>query len=115
MSKNKTIHTATKVLSSGNTHSSQYYYDDIGAARWVTNDAVIALDIVRDYHIPVSQNVQEYAYANYVKSTLDSIRAYREQNPPSEEEMAELRYELRAAFGPDEEVVDLVTGKKFRT
>jgi hypothetical protein len=33
----------------------------------------------------------------------------------TDEEIAEHNYELRAAFGPGEEVVNIITGKRTRT
>ena len=47
------------------------------------------------------------------KEDAESIAAYRAAQPatPSSEEV----FEARAAFGPGVEVVDVFTGRKFRT
>jgi hypothetical protein len=50
------------------------------------------------------------------KHSAETIRAYREaQSRRTPEEIAEQAYELRAAFGPGVEVVNVLTGKLTRT
>ena len=53
---------------------------------------------------------QEAAYSDYVDK---SLAAYRASQPA--EASAEEQYEMRAAFGPGVEVVDIITGRRHRT
>ena len=56
---------------------------------------------------------QRAAYKEYVD---DATRRYAEsQRNMTADQEAEHLFELRAAFGPGEEVVDVITGKRWRT
>jgi hypothetical protein len=82
-----------------------------GELRWKSNPtSVIALDVFRDAYVtpPVSQQA---AYDKHLGWFLAAYREARKNYVPSAEE----RYEMRAAFGPGEEVVDVITGQRFTT
>lgn len=94
----------------GFTHKSEYYYDNKGIARWTTNDAPVPLDAAREYKIEISAD-HSAAIDEHTRVFMEEYRKQRAIHGYSEEEKAE----MRAAFGPGEIVVDIVTGKKFKT
>ena len=54
---------------------------------------------------------QAAAYDKYCERVAAEYHAARRNTPVSHEEA----YEMRAAFGPGVEVVNVITGRKFRT
>jgi hypothetical protein len=56
---------------------------------------------------------QEEAYEDHVSSFLKDYRAAQARRSP--EELEEERAEMRAAFGPGQEVVNIITGRRTRT
>jgi hypothetical protein len=54
---------------------------------------------------------QEAAYSAYCEKVVAEYRAARRNAPVSDEEA----FEMRAAFGPGVEVVNVLTGRKHRT
>jgi len=54
---------------------------------------------------------QEAAYTAYVDAVLSDYRKRQANAPVSHEQAAE----MRAAFGPGRTVVNVITGRKFRT
>ena len=84
--------------------------DDLGALHWCSNDAPVPLDVFRDAFVepPTSQKAVRDQH------TTEFLAEYRRQNadrPLSGED----RFEMLAAFGPGETVVDLITGQKWET
>lgn len=56
---------------------------------------------------------QQTGYTRYVTRTLGAYREARANM--TDEQRAEEAYEMRAAFGPGETVVDIFTGERFYT
>jgi hypothetical protein len=92
------------------TFKSYAYTDDGKVWKWESNDRPCPLDACREYGIPVDVNAQRRAERVHIDAAM---AAYRASQPavPSEEE----QYEMRAAFGAGKEVVDVVTGRKWKT
>jgi len=85
-------------------------YDDDGVMHWRSNQRVIPTHVYADAFIRCPHRQQ----AAYERQTEESLAAYREamrDYEPSDEEL----FELRAAFGPGETVVNVITGQKIRT
>lgn len=82
----------------------------VGEVRhWRSNDAVVPLSVFKDgYMVPCAAHVAAYE-ADLVKD-LEAYRKAR-SGPPSDEEI----FEMRAAFGPGVEVVDVISGRRVRT
>lgn len=94
--------------------SSVAYSDDGGRTwRWESNDSPCPLDACERYKIPCDKDAQ----AQLISDHLDEFaRKYHEaQSRMTPEQEAEHAFELRAAFGPGKEIVDVLTGKITRT
>lgn len=90
------------------------YSDDGGRTwRWESNDSPCPLHSCKSYQIPCD----EAAQAQLISDHLDEFaRKYHEaQARMTPEQEAEHAFELRAAFGPGKEIVDVLTGKITRT
>jgi hypothetical protein len=87
------------------------FTDDDGVLRWNMGNAVPA-DIYRTaygFDMPVAM------LAAYERETAKVIGRYKAaQARRSPEQIAEETAEMRAAFGPGEEVVNVITGKRTR-
>lgn len=84
-------------------------YSQDGVRRWRSNDAVIPPCVYRDAGMECTP-AHQAAYDREIAAFLDEYR--RNQPPvPSDEEA----FEMRAAFGPGVEVVDIITGRRHRT
>jgi hypothetical protein len=81
-----------------------------GVYRWKSNGNVPPLDLLEIAGVPA--DVLATCRAAYDKETRAALDAYREarRNGPSAEEL----YEMRAAFGPGETVVDVITGERIQ-
>jgi hypothetical protein len=87
--------------------------DSEGVVRWKSNNSVPPKEVLefwkhqnKEFNYKKSNEVEE-------KETEKFIQEYRESRKnyvPSEEEM----FEMRAAFGPGEQVVDIITGQKIK-
>ena len=86
--------------------------DDAGVIRWTSNGRVVPEDIAAlAVHIGLPVNVVACDATRSVELRA-FLAAYRANDRgPSEEE----RFEARAAFGPGVELVNVVTGRKWRT
>lgn len=85
-------------------------YEKGGALHWKSNDAVVPMDVFRDAALmppPAQEAAREADAAKFIAE----YKKRRANHKPSAEEM----FEMRAAFGPGQTVVDVITGKKFRT
>ena len=93
----------------GREYTSEAYTEDGGRTwRWVSNDRVCPVDACKEYGIPCDPVAQEVARDTEVDAFL---AAYRENDPvPSDEE----RFEARAAFGEGAELVNIITGRRWR-
>lgn len=95
----------------GRRFESEAYTEDGKTWQWVSNDAVISLDICEEYSIPCDKKSQREAYSEYVSKVISAYRQSREKNGFSAEEMME----ARAAHGPGVTLVDVFSGHKFTT
>lgn len=85
------------------------YTDDGRVWRWVSNNRCCPLDACEEYGIPCHPPAQERAIK---EEAAAFIKAYREAN---REISDEARAEARAAHGPGVEMVDVISGRRFRT
>ena len=94
-------------------HESIAYTDDpLGKIlKWTTNDAVVPQDIM---------DATDWAWKPEMdrardEQTAEFLAAYREaQARRTPEQIAEERFEMMAAFGPGETVVNVITGEKTK-
>lgn len=87
------------------------YQDDEGVWRWKSSNNVPFEDMLECWGLD-SETMQKCIEARK-KDTSKVIADYRKQmenHEPSDEEM----YEMRAAFGEGEEVVNVITGQKIQ-
>jgi hypothetical protein len=84
-------------------------YTVAGVLHWTANDAVIPPSVFKDAYITMPEGQQ----AAHDKSVDEICAAYRANQPaqPSAEDM----FEMRAAFGPGKEIVNIITGRVTRT
>ena len=88
------------------------YVDSEGAVRWYSNDSVLFDDTFREAFVrcpnPAAQGRER------AKQVTEQMAAYRRANK-GRKRTAEEMFEMRAAFGPGETVVDVITGDRFQT
>jgi len=96
----------------GHTSTHEYYYQD-GAAHWVNNNAPVPMDVAADYEIKIDAERQQAAIDAHTAAFLAEYRKNRANM--TDEQRAEEQFEARAAFGPNTDVVNIVTGEKFNT
>lgn len=95
------------------------YTDANGVVRWKSNDNVPPADILENAGLPES-TVALSTHARDIE-TEDVLAEYIKQQeafwtePQYAEARAEQLAEMRAAFGPGQEVVNVFTGRKYRT
>jgi hypothetical protein len=87
-----------------------YYIDDKGIFRWHSNNNPIPMDACEGYKLPINKEVQKAGIDQHTTAFLTEYRERMKNHEYSEEEKAE----MRAAFGPGETVVNIVTGKKIK-
>jgi len=87
--------------------SDEKAYTVDGVRFWKSNDAVIPTFVYKDAGVTPSA-AQVAAYEADRDAFLDE---YRKNPPPVTDEQ---RAEMRAAFGPGTEVVNVITGRKTR-
>jgi len=83
--------------------------------KWVSNDRCIPNDIMLDLLRYGMVNAVTVATTRIVEreETDRFIEEYKKNRANrSAEEIAEERYEMRAAFGPDQTVVNILTGER---
>lgn len=73
---------------------------------------VVSPELCREYGWPIPAK-QEAAYSDYVARVAADYHAARARRTP--EQRAEEAYELRAAFGPGRQVVNVLTGETTLT
>lgn len=81
-----------------------------GALVWKASGNVVPMDVFRDagYLPPKSQKAERDRQVDeHLAEYLERMKNYQ----PSEEEM----FEMRAAFGPGETIVNIITGKVVNT
>lgn len=93
-------------------------YVDGNIARWHSNDSVPPKDIIEfweftgiteQYNIDTDECTK--VRDEEISAELDAYRKSRENHEMSDEET----YELQSAFGTGNEIVDVITGKKYYT
>lgn len=89
------------------THS---FVDNVWWIKWPTKPC--CPDYVRMSGFKVTPE-QVKAYDEYVRKAVQAYAIAQENMTPEEE--AEHIAELRGAFGEGEEVVDIITGRRYRT
>ena len=96
------------------TDQDRAYQDPLGIWRWKSNDHVPFADMLESWGL-TRLELELHAAARSVDTEL-FLSQYRDaQSYLSEEEKAEQAFERRAAFGPGVTVVNVITGKKFRS
>lgn len=85
-------------------------YEIDGILHWVSNDAIIPPFVYEDGKIDCPA-IQRAAYDKDLAISLDRYCKARQGRVPSAEE----QFEMRAAFGPDAEVVNIITGQVWKT
>jgi hypothetical protein len=95
----------------GHTHSSVAYTDDGKVWRWKSNDKVLMLETCEEYGVPCDKVAQAAARSAELDKFFEEYRKQRKNHQPSAEE----QFEMEAAFGPGVEVVNIITGQRFRT
>jgi hypothetical protein len=85
-------------------------YQDGAVRRWKSNGRVIPPDVYKDAGLTCSA-AHESAYRKETDAFLADYRKRMANHVPSAEEA----FEMRAAFGPDVEVVNVLTGRRYRT
>lgn len=91
-----------KMLDDGNYIEDGVLYNRLGR--------VVSMELCREYGWTPPPG-QEAAYSAYCQRVADEYHAARADAPVSAEEA----FEMRAAFGPGVEVMDVFTGRKHRT
>lgn len=87
------------------------FTDEAGCLRWTTGNAVPSWSFDE-----AGLEMTSTQKAAYEASTRRSIEAYQERElERSPEEVEEQRAEARAAFGPGETVVNILTGERYVT
>lgn len=92
---------------------SQKSYAVDGVRHWRSNDAVIPPWVYKDAGLEcpaVQQEAHDRQTAEFCKAYREAQAAYQ----PTPQEEAEHMFELRAAFGPGETVVDVISGKTYK-
>jgi hypothetical protein len=90
------------------------YLDAAGIYRWHSNDAVPFADMLTDAGVS-ADTIERCVTVRRAEDTA-AIQRYREaRRNRAPEQRAEEMFEMRAAFGPGEKVVDVFTGETFTT
>lgn len=83
--------------------------DDDGALHWCSNDTPVPLDVFKDA-LQVPPAAQQVVRDQHTAEFLARYREQMKDYQPSDEE----RFEMRAAFGPGETVVNVITGQSWK-
>lgn len=90
--------------------SAEHAVEVEGVLRWKSNDAVVPR-FVYDEAFVVCPPEQGAAYDTETSRFISKYRASQAARAPSAEE----QFEMRAAFGPGVDVVDVLSGRRHRT
>lgn len=90
-----------------------------GALRWKSNGAVLSPGTFQDAYI-VCSSEQRKVYEVYVLRVIEEYRCSQVERCPSSARMddamaAERAFEMTAAFGPGVDIVNVLTGQRYRT
>jgi hypothetical protein len=97
------------------TDISKTYTDDNGIIRWKSNDQIPFADKLEEfglssYEIKVHTDLRNNEVSAFIRDVYIPARENM-----TEEQKAEEAAERRAAFGPGEEVINVITGERFIT
>lgn len=89
-----------------------------GAYVWQVNDNVPPAEVIEHWEkgeliSPQDSEVASVLRSEQLNEALDQYRKAQRRMTP--EEIQERRAEMRAAFGPGEEIIDIFTGERFTT
>lgn len=89
-----------------------------GVVRWKSNNNIPPNDILTVWH--AANKPFNYALSKCISAneTAAFLRQYREnalKAPRDPEAEAERAFELRAAFGPGQTIINVITGEKYNT
>lgn len=89
------------------------YWDDQGVLRWNSNQQCPMNDMLAAWIVLgfIDREQAGRTSAARTADTAEFLDAYR-KNPPQTD--AEQLHEMRAAFGPGEEVMDVITGRTIQ-
>ena len=92
-------------------NTDSYFDADNGVYRWKSNDRIPFDDMLEENGVPadVRAKCDEVRDAENAVAIAAYIKAREERTP---EQIAEERFEMRAAFGPGETVVNVLTGER---
>ena len=89
------------------------YVDPDGVIRWKSNNAVPFDDCLEDAGVPVETRKKcDVARSRDAAEVIEAYRKAQARRTP--EEIAEEKAEMRAAFGPGVEVVNVFTGERTK-
>ncbi len=91
------------------------YTDLNGIIRFESNNQIPFADYLEENHGLSGDVLASHVEAREIE-TIAAIRKMKADlaaNPLTEDEKAERAYELRAAFGPGEKIVNVLTGERF--
>lgn len=91
---------------------------DDGVVRWETNNSVPPEDVLEHWKRLdlITPATYERSKRELAAQTARYIEEYKQARlAMTDEQKAEEAFELRAAFGPDHVVVDVITGEKWNT
>jgi len=94
-----------KDIERSRTHLETETNDDGGILRWKSNNAVVPPWVFEEAFVEAPEGQQKARE----KEVEESVAEYRRLNTGRKRTPEEL-YEMRAAFGPGETVVDVITG-----
>ena len=90
------------------------YVDAYGITRWRSNDQVPPQEVLEDFRFTTDQLKTHKAFRD-IDTEAFLIEYRRAQANRTPEQIAEQQFEARAAFGPGEEIVNVVTGERYTT
>ena len=96
------------------------YQDEEGFVRFKSNDQIPFPDYLEANHPDVDieshKAKRDEESSAMIQKWIADEEKWRKENPEGAAEAdAERDFEMRAAFGPGEDVVNVVTGKRYRT
>lgn len=99
-----------------NFEQESYFDETDGVYRWTSNDRIPFDDMLKENGVPeMIRELCAYARETETQAFLNEYVENEEKfwtDPDMEEARNERLFEMRAAFGPGEEVVNVFTGRK---
>lgn len=94
------------------------YIDHVGAVRWLSSLNAVPGDIMLFWQSEglVSGNTVDITTTSREEDNARAVEAYIvARNNMTDEQKAEEAYEIKAAYGPGEKVVNIFTGERWET